>query len=76
MKYKYKLKQDSYTTSNGCDCCLPDINEIWEITRIHSDGSGAVVHTNGTPHSLEDCYEAILIDAGIVTEIEWEDEST
>jgi len=31
------------------------------------------VRTNGTPHSLEDCYEAILIDAGIDLEIEWED---
>lgn len=38
MKYRYKLKQDSYTTSNGCDC-----------------------------------YEAILIDAGIDLEIEYED---
>ena len=29
--------------------------------------------TNGTPQSLEDCYEAILIDAGIDLEIEYED---
>ena len=74
MKYKYKLKQSSYYTSNGCDCCEPDRNEIWEITRIHSDGSEAVVRANGTPHSLEDCYEAICIDAGIDLEIEWEEE--
>lgn len=72
MKYKYKLKQSSYYTSNGCDCCEPDHNEIWEITRIHSDGSEAVVRTNGTPRSLEDCYEAILIDAGIDLDIKWE----
>lgn len=31
------------------------------------------LNTNGTPHSLEDCYEAILIDAGIDLEIEWEE---
>ena len=24
MKYKYKLKQSSYYTSNGCDCCEDD----------------------------------------------------
>lgn len=73
MKYKYKLKQDSYYTSNGCDCCEPDYNEIWSIIRIHSDGSEAQLNTNGTPHSLEDCYEVILIDAGIDLEIEWEE---
>jgi len=72
---KYKLKQDSYYTSNGygCDCCPDDRNEIWEITRIHPTWGEMPVHTNGTPHSLEDCYEAILIDAGIDLEIEWED---
>jgi hypothetical protein len=74
MKYKYKLKQGSYATSNGCDCCEPDINEIWEITRIHPAWGEMPVHTNGTPHSLEDCYEAILIDAGIDLEIEWEED--
>ena len=74
MKYKYKLKQDSYYTSNGCDCCLPDINEIWDITRVCEDGTEMNLCTNGTPHSLEDCYEAICIDAGIDLEIEWERE--
>lgn len=73
MKYKYKLKQSSYYTSNGCDCCEDDRNEIWKITRIHSDGSEAELNTNGTPHSLEDCYEAICTDAGIGLEIEYED---
>lgn len=73
VKYKYKLKQDSYYTSNGCDCCKADRNEIWEITRIDVDGNESIVYTNGTPHSLEDCYEAILIDAGIDLDIEWEE---
>ena len=27
MKYKYKLKQSSYYTSNGCDCCEDD--KMW-----------------------------------------------
>ena len=74
MKYKYKLKQSSYYTSNGCDCCEADRNEIWHITRIDEDGNESVVVTNGTMHYLEDCYEAILIDAGIDLEIEWEGE--
>ena len=73
MKYKYKLKQDSYYTSNGCDCCEADRNEIWHITRIDEDGNESVVVTNGTMHSLEDCYEAICIDAGVDLEIEWEE---
>lgn len=76
MKYKYKLKQGSYYTSNGCDCCEPDYNEIWDITRVFEDGTEMGLSTNGTPHSLEDCYDAILIDAGVAIEIEWEDEST
>lgn len=74
MNYKYKLKQDCYYTSNGCDCCLPDCNEIWEIIRVHSDGTEVMLRTNGTPHSLEDCYEAILADVGIDLEIEWSSE--
>lgn len=73
VKYKYKLKQDSYYTSGGCSCCEADRNEIWEITRIDVDGNESIVYTNGTPHSLEDCYEAILIDAGIDLDIEWEE---
>lgn len=73
MKHKYKLKQDSYYTSNGCSCCEPDRNEIWHITRIGEVGNESNVSTNGTPHSLEDCYEAILIDAGIDLEIEYEE---
>lgn len=73
MKYKYKLKQDSYYTSNGCDCCEADLNELWYITRVYEDGTEAVVRTNGTVRYLGGCYEAILIDAGIDLEIEWED---
>lgn len=74
MKYKYKLKQDSYSTGNGCDCCEPDYYEIWGITRIKSDGSEVTVHTNGTPQSLEDCYEAILRGIGVEIEIEYKEE--
>lgn len=74
MKSKYKLKQSSYYTSNGCDCCEPDRNEIWEITRIAGDGQEFPVFTNGTPHSLEDCYEAVLHDAGIDLEIDYEED--
>lgn len=71
MKCKYKLKRVSYvTTCSGWDYCLPDINEVWEITKVDSVGVGRVVQPNGTPHSLEDCYKAILIDAGIDLEIE------
>jgi hypothetical protein len=74
MKYKYKLKQSSYYTSNGCDCCEDDYNEVWDITRTCDDGTEMELNTNGTPHSLEDCYEAICIDAGIDLEIEWEED--
>lgn len=74
MKYKYKLKQSSYYTSNGCDCCEADRSEIWEIIRVYQNGLVAAVYPNGTPHSLEECYEAILIDAGIDLDIEWEED--
>lgn len=74
MRNRYKLKQSSYYTSNGCDCCTPDINEIWHIIRVDGEGNGSVVGTNGTMHYLEDCYEAICIDAGIDLEIEWEED--
>ena len=76
MRYKYKLKQDSYYTSNGCDCCSADRNELWDITRVYEDGTEMGLNTNGTPHSLEDCYEAVLIDAGIDLDIEWEEDKT
>lgn len=74
MKYKYKLEQSSYYTSNGCDCCEADYNEIWTITGVDSEGNEFEVLTNGTPHSLEDCYEAILNDVGIDLDIEWEED--
>lgn len=74
MKYKYKLAQSSYYTSNGCDCCEADRNEIWSIARIDEESNESVVYTNGTPHSLEECYEAILNDIGVDLEIEYEEE--
>lgn len=49
------------------------LKQIWEITCIHPVWGEMVVRTNGTPHSLEDCYEAILIDTGIDLEIEYEE---
>lgn len=43
------------------------------VKKINEDGTEVEVHTNGAPHSLEECYEATLIDAGIDLEIEYEE---
>lgn len=62
MQPKYKIKEESYYTYNGCSCCEPDLWTCW------SEESTGI-----SMSSLEDVLIELLRLNGVEVEIEWEE---
>lgn len=71
---KFKIVEDSYWTDNGCSCCEADKWLIYKVYEISSGGTEKEVHTNGTPHSVEEAYHGILKYLGVDIEVEYGEE--
>lgn len=56
----YEYNDDSYYSSNGCDCCEPDYMECYNL--INVDGY------NYSCHTIDDCYRQCLELKGIIDE--------
>jgi|SRR5690554_816204 len=63
MTKTYYFIDDSFYSSNGCDCCEPDYMPCFNIdTEEHPDFD----LTLGSAHSEEDMMEQVLIQEGVL----------
>ena len=60
----YEFIEECWYSSNGCDCCEPE-----PMYYYIPQGFG----TNGSPHSVEDCYLACIeIEDKSLTQEDWD----
>jgi len=72
---KFKIVEDSYYTDNGCSCCEADKWTYYRVYEEMPDGAEGEIHTNGTPHELEEVYHGVLTHLGIDLEVVYEDDN-
>lgn len=56
----YEFVEESWYASNGCSCCEPVLMECYNILGDY--------YTNGSAHSVEDCYRLVLELEGVIDE--------
>lgn len=64
---KFKIVEDIYYTSNGCDCCEPT---EWYAYEVYDEDNSLITTSVGL-HSLEDAYKAILDYLDITVDVKF-----
>ena len=68
---RFKIKEEGYWVSNGCDCCEPDYIPTYRVYEVSSGGTEKEIWLNGTPHDVEGVYEGILSHLGVDIEVDY-----